>query len=89
MTPSLFACSCSFRKDMGLGSRIIRDTDELVARMAVKIGFFVRIKSGDEVKYLLKETKPSPLDGLQDLLQAAVPVWTAQLAIEGAPHIYD
>ena len=48
----------------------------------------MRIKSGDEVKYLLKETKPSPIDGLQDLLQA-VPVWTAQLAVEGAPHIYD
>jgi len=72
---------------MTLESRNLRDTDELVTRMAVRMGCQVRIKSGYEVESmpfdeLLEETEPLPINELQDPLRAAVHVWTAQLAVE-------
>jgi len=47
---------------MGLELRNIRDTDELVTRVVIKLGCRVRIESGYEVGFLLfdklpKETK--------------------------------
>jgi hypothetical protein len=49
-------------------------------------------QSGYEVESLpfdkpLNETKLLPINGLRDLLQAAMPVWAAQLSVEGPPPI--